>query len=403
MSETPNQYQDENHDDQPSKSRKKKRFFFRKTMDQFMFRPNDSLPRWQAVLIFSTVCIIAAAIGVVCILFLPESPSQRFFHKQGPYHNPAPEFVGFSEVVSFKVNIKKPVAMAVDNQGDIFVAGNGKISRYTRFGLFNEYISIQDSLSAMSSPASGMLFADHLILVYPKHIDVIDTSGNTITSLISFPEDAWLVDAVTNQNHLFVSDCVHKAVYCFDKDGTLVRTIAKDTVLSRDNESFSGFFVSSPYFPVDCDSSGTLWAANPMKHQLFAFTPEGVWDSIRSWGKGGNNDNASFTGCCNPADFTILKDKRFVTVEKQVQQVKVFSPEGMFLSFVAFPSSFDPAPHLFEAANQTDTTGSLTETKPENEEPIWKPSLKVDSLPDDQIVILDPDNRTVFVFTEGAN
>ena len=47
-----------------------------------------------------------------------------------------------------------------------------------------------------------------------------------------------------------------------------------------------------------------------------------------------------FCGCCNPANFDMLPDGRFVTCEKGLPRIKVYSPEGDFESVVAGPEAF---------------------------------------------------------------
>ncbi len=64
------------------------------------------------------------------------------------------------------------------------------------------------------------------------------------------------------------------------------------------------------------------------------YSYEGDWGS--AWGAGGSQ-LSDFFGCCNPAHFAILPDGRFVTSEKGIPRVKVYSPEGQFDSVVAGP------------------------------------------------------------------
>jgi hypothetical protein len=59
---------------------------------------------------------------------------------------------------------------------------------------------------------------------------------------------------------------------------------------------------------------------------------------VRNWGKGGR-EIGQFLGCCNPTDFAIFPDGRFVTAEKGVPRVKVYSKEGEFINVVAGPDS----------------------------------------------------------------
>ncbi|MDR1959614.1 MAG: hypothetical protein LBQ54_11340 [Planctomycetaceae bacterium] len=311
----------------------------------------------------------------------------------GDFYNPAA--IGFTEVVSFRVNVENPKVLSVDADSNICVAGENKIVFYSRYGHQEREIPIRQNLTAMCTPKSETLFDRKILLAYENQVEVIEPDGKLLQKISDFPEGAWLVDIKTDKNHLYASDCVNKAVYVLDIEGKILQTLAKDKVYSDDKEAFPGFFVPSPYFAMDCDDTGTLWVANPLKHQLTAFSGGTVWEPSKTWGKESLSAPDAFTGCCNPADFAIFRDGRFVTVEKQVQKIKLFLPTGEFITYIANPSHFDPVQHLFEESADHQLTKKETS--------LWKPTLQVDVLSDDQVVVLDPENRKIFVFTEGLN
>jgi uncharacterized cupin superfamily protein len=47
-----------------------------------------------------------------------------------------------------------------------------------------------------------------------------------------------------------------------------------------------------------------------------------------------------FCGCCNPINFALLPDGRYVTCEKGLPRVKIYSATGEFQSVVAGGESF---------------------------------------------------------------
>ena len=57
-----------------------------------------------------------------------------------------------------------------------------------------------------------------------------------------------------------------------------------------------------------------------------------------------------FNGCCNPAKFAFLPDGRFLTSEKGLVRIKVYSPSGEFESVVAAPSVFTEDGHAPDLA-----------------------------------------------------
>jgi hypothetical protein len=60
---------------------------------------------------------------------------------------------------------------------------------------------------------------------------------------------------------------------------------------------------------------------------------------LRNWGRPAAEIDG-FCGCCNPTDFALLPDRRFVTSEKGLARVKVYGAEGKFECVVAAPEVF---------------------------------------------------------------
>jgi hypothetical protein len=92
-----------------------------------------------------------------------------------------------------------------------------------------------------------------------------------------------------------------------------------------------------PYFEVDVGADGLLWVTNPGHHRIEAYTPDGQFE--RSWGEAANAIHG-FCGCCNPVHFTRLPDGRFVTSEKGLPRIKIYSATGDFDCVVAGPEMF---------------------------------------------------------------
>jgi hypothetical protein len=79
-----------------------------------------------------------------------------------------------------------------------------------------------------------------------------------------------------------------------------------------------------------------------------------------------------FCGCCNPSHFAFLSDGSFVTSEKGIERVKVYSPRGVFQYIVAPPDAF------IEGTRGLD--------------------LAVDSK--DRIIVLDPEKKLIRIFVK---
>jgi hypothetical protein len=98
---------------------------------------------------------------------------------------------------------------------------------------------------------------------------------------------------------------------------------------------------------------GLLRVNNPGRHSVEVYTAKGDLDS--SWGKA-TAAIEGFCGCCNPVGLALLPDGRYVTCEKGLPRVKIYSAQGVFQSVVAGPESF---PENARAGAQHDGSDGL--------------------------------------------
>ena len=94
------------------------------------------------------------------------------------------------------------------------------------------------------------------------------------------------------------------------------------------------FVIPSPYFDLVVGPDETLWVVNPGMRRIESYSFTGELQSM--WGRAGAGI-ADFFGCCNPAHLALLPDGRFVTSEKGIPRIKVYSDAGEFERVVAGP------------------------------------------------------------------
>jgi glucose/arabinose dehydrogenase len=99
------------------------------------------------------------------------------------------------------------------------------------------------------------------------------------------------------------------------------------------------------------------------------------------WGSAGSQ-LADFFGCCNPAHLAMLPDGRFVTSEKGIPRVKIYSSQGKFESVVAGPEQL--------------TVHSLQVVDPREDADKRVFDIAADS--QGRVLVLDPQNRSVRVY-----
>ena len=123
----------------------------------------------------------------------------------------------------------------------------------------------------------------------------------------------------------------------YDTTGNLVGRIG-----AWDKEAgIAGLVIPSPFFDVGVDPEGRLWVVNPGALRIECYAFQGSLE--RFWKPESSSTIEGFFGCCNPANFAILSDGRFVTAEKGLPRVKVYTADGEFQCVVAGPEQLESA------------------------------------------------------------
>ena len=173
-----------------------------------------------------------------------------------------------------------------------------------------------------------------------------------------------------------VADAGQRTIHRYDPAGKLLGHIDGHDPAVGDQ---LGFVLPSPHFDVAVSSDGMVCVVNPGKRRIERYTLDGHFAD--AWGQMGESVEG-FCGCCNPVALAILPDRRFVTAEKGIPRVKVYSPEGKFLGVVAGWEVLAP------------NAGSTVETREQYRLPVL--DLAADS--QGRVLVLDPGTGKVRIF-----
>ncbi|HEX5220954.1 MAG TPA: hypothetical protein VFZ59_15420 [Verrucomicrobiae bacterium] len=164
------------------------------------------------------------------------------------------------------------------------------------------------------------------------HIEVFDAKGARQSAWESPGKKPWLT-GIAVANEVFVADAGNRIILRYDKSGKRLHHIGE-----KDKErNIPGFIIPSPFFDVKLARDGLLRVNNPGRHRMELYTTDGDFEG--SWGMTAMGITG-FCGCCNPINFTLLPDGRYVTCEKGLPRVKIYSATGEFESVVAGVESF---------------------------------------------------------------
>ena len=250
-----------------------------------------------------------------------------------------PKLILYEEAAPIGTGLKEARGLAVDSKDWVYVVGELDLDDV---GLGKETVSIWDPAgkrwTGHKLSCAGRCLAvaaDGTLYIGTKdHVEVHDATGGRNAPFPSLGEKAIVTSVAVGDGSVFVADAGNRVVVHYDLAGKQVGLIGK----KDEARDIPGLVVPSPHLDLALGRDGLLWVVNPGRHKLQAFTLAG--DLEASWGKPSVNIEG-FSGCCNPTDFAILPDGRFVTAEKGIPRVKVYSAEGKFECVVAAPERFE--------------------------------------------------------------
>ncbi len=247
----------------------------------------------------------------------------------------------------FATGFERSRAIAADSSGRLYLAGDHVVQVLSSAGTVERLIHPSQEPYCIAPGADGRIYVG-----LNDRVEVFDAAGQRLASWESLGEQAALTSIAVSKDHVFVADAGNEVVWHYDAVGTLVNRIGEKD-LSR---NIPGLVVPSPYFDVAVAPDGLLRVADPGRTRIEAYTFDG--DLELAWGQGGLAIER-FCGCCNPANFAMFSDGRYVTVEKGLIRVKVYDPDGSFIGVVAGPEQLveGGASRVFESAEDARRGG----------------------------------------------
>ncbi len=281
------------------------------------------------------------------------------------------QLIKYKEINKIKTGLQKIFAIAIDSNDRIYIAGDKSIRIFDDKGNILSEIKLPDFATCLTVADNGNIY-----LGMKDHIEIYDQQGKSISKWNSLGKNAVITSIAVYGDDVFVADAAGKIVQRYNLSGKFINSIGK-----RDpDKGIAGFIIPSPYFDLAVASDGLLRVVNPGAHKMEAYDFDG--NPKFSWGETAV-DIRGFSGCCNPVNFSILPDGRFVTCEKGIPRVKIYNAKGIFESVVAGAENFAKTVGIYNPAlGGDDATKAL--------------DVAVDSK--SRILILDPVEKTIRIF-----
>jgi hypothetical protein len=239
-----------------------------------------------------------------------------------------PKLVRYEQAGRFACPGPGPRRLAVGPEDHLYIAARNGVSVLDGEGRPLSEIALGAPARCVAVAADGTVYAGTR-----DRVEVFDPKGRRLAAWESPGGKVWLTGLAVAGKAVFAADAGNRVVLHYDESGKVAGRIGQ----KNKERNVPGLIVPSPYLDVTMGRDGLLRVNNPGRHLVEVYTAGG--DLERSWGKP-SAAIEGFCGCCNPVGVALLPDGRYVTCEKGLPRVKVYSAEGVFESVVAGPESF---------------------------------------------------------------
>jgi hypothetical protein len=209
--------------------------------------------------------------------------------------------------------------IAVDGHGQLYAAGDSEIKVFDAAGRLQRRWATSRPAHAIAVAGDGAVYAGEF-----GQIEVFDGAGK----LSNTWRDERLLGRVTaigfTGDSVLAGDAADRAIRRFDRGGKFLNNIGKDNPVN-------GLLIPNGVVDFGVDAQGTIYAANPGKHRVERYTPQGKL--LGHIGRFDGLDPAGFTGCCNPTNVAVHDG--IYTTEKAGPRVKAYDFSGKLLAVIA--------------------------------------------------------------------
>ena len=256
----------------------------------------------------------------------PTARESRFAYDVSEFEKTDPTLLHYRPAGEFETGFSKVTRIAIAPEG-IWIAGDQSVRLFTPDGKLRNNIELGFRPHCLHA-TEGELF------VGARNFYAILDSGKTerLRSR-AVAGKAYFTALRAHASAVYIADAANREVLiCGRKSGEVIdRFGRKDSI--RNNP---GFAIPSPYFDLEIASDNRLRIANTGQTRIETYSLDGRFES--AWGKAGMQIDR-FCGCCNPVFFTITGSGNFITSEKGLARINIYSSEGVFSGAVAGPET----------------------------------------------------------------
>jgi hypothetical protein len=246
----------------------------------------------------------------------------RFTYDVSQFERTDPALLLYQETTPIPTGFDDPKCLAVGPDNSLFIGGDRSVKRLDRAG------QLRSTIALAAKPLALAATGARLCVALKDHLEIFDALGRPLIRGEALGDRAWLTGVADAGETIFLADAGEREIIRCAADGKVLGRFG------RPGDGNPGFVIPSPYFHLALGSDGLLWANNPGRHQIEAYTTDGKFEL--GWGAP-SMAVEGFCGCCNPVYFTRRPDGKFVTSEKGLNRIKIYDAKGRFEGVVAGP------------------------------------------------------------------
>ena len=211
--------------------------------------------------------------------------------------------------------------VCVDAKDRVFAAGDKLVVVFDGEGKESARFNVEFDAGAVAPGANDTVWVANSSYSEPPSVVQYDMQGKKLGSLELESKKAPVTGLATFGDEVFVGTSGSGSIGRY-KEGKLVNVIGRAPGARRGLSTCCGIL------DFCVDEQGYVSVAELGGHRVSVFDRDG--NRIGTWGKEGRSAE-QFTGCCNPVSIASLGKGRFVTSEKDVPRVKIYTGDEKVL------------------------------------------------------------------------
>ena len=299
-------------------------------------------------------------------------PENAFDYDVSAYMKTDPNLLLYQFKKEFGLPFDRVKSIILSPSGDYIVAGDRSIKTFTPNGVQQFELPLPRPPHCMTVTENGLLWVGLGQFCEVYDLETLEKKFQTER----FGEKAYLTSMAAHEDRIYIANAGMREMLVLENESgnELLR-------FGKKSDTNPGFNVPSPYFDFVIGRDLKLHISNPGMLRVETYTMDGRFES--SWGSPGMQPDA-FCGCCNPVFLAQLPNGSFVTSEKGLTRLKIYSELGEFKGVVAGPEQMVEDEALAKKACGDCSKGS---------------GFDVIADANGNVITLDPFKRSIRVFS----